>query len=126
MKSNYADILALTIKEPVWYDENGTPRFVPFRPELCPSIYAGVIVLLRIVCQWCGEEFLVEMHDSVFSPIKHPHKLHYGDPPIHNCVGDTMNCEDLAVMEVWYREHVGDWIRRPELEGLIDGAADVS
>lgn len=57
---------------------------------------------------------------------------HYGDPPIHGCVGDTMNCIDLRVVEAWHQpnhidgtNHVGQipaneynwrWIRREDLE----------
>ena len=84
------------------------------------------MVLLRIACQLCGEKFDVEMHSHVWCPIGHPKKLHYGDPPIHGCIGDTMNCEDLAVLEAWHREPLGDWERVLELEGPIDEVEDAS
>jgi hypothetical protein len=122
MHSNYEDIRSRIPEEPTWYDANGVPRYGPFKPEMCPNIYAHTVVLLRIECQYCKREFSVEMHDEVFAPIKHPKNLHYGDPPVHECVGggDTQNCDDLAVLEVWHREGIGEWVRFPELEGLIN------
>lgn len=119
MKANYEDILSRIDEEPTWYDQNGVPRYGDFNVRLCPNIYSNQAVLLRIACQDCGQEFTVEMHSSLFSPIRHPHKLHYGDPPIHGCVGDTMNCEDLEVLQVWGRVS-DEWERRSDLEGLID------
>ncbi|MBD3268526.1 hypothetical protein GF373_17800 [bacterium] len=118
MKENYIDIKSRIAEEPLWYDENGTPRYDPFHPGLCPNIYSTTVVLLRIACQDCGQEFDVEMHGSLFCPIEHPHKLHYGDPPSHGCAGDTMNCEDLEVLEVWYRKD-GKWLSFDELTGVI-------
>ena len=122
MHSNYEDILSRIQENPTWFDQNGTPRYGPFRREMCPNIYSNQVVLLLIACQSCGERFKVEMHSDFFSPIRNPKKLHYGDPPVHDCAGGgyTMNCDDLAVIEVWCREGVGDWVRRLDLEGLID------
>ena len=125
MHESYMDIQSRIIEEPTWYDANGTPRYGPFTPERCPNIYSDQVVLLRIACQGCGREFDVEIHGDTFRPIKHPHKLHYGDPPIHRCIGDTMNCYDLEVLEVWHRERGhGEWTRRDDLEGLIDERRD--
>lgn len=119
MHTGYNDIKERIDEEPTWYDVNGCPRYGEFTPEHCPNIYARTVVLLCIACQACGEEFCVEMHGDVFSDIEHPDKLHYGDPPIHDCVGDTMNCEDLEVLQVWHRDSPGEWERHPELEGPI-------
>ena len=119
MHQPYDDITS-RIKESVsWYDQNGTPRYGKFTPEACPNIYSNQVVLLRIACQRCGYEFLVEMHAGFFEEL-HPKKLHYGDPPFHSCIGDTMNCEEMKVVEVWYRDGF-EWKRKSELEGLIDG-----
>lgn len=27
--------------------------------------------------------------------------FHYGDPPAHDCVGDTMNSEPVRILEFW-------------------------
>ena len=121
MNHGYEDIRSRISEEPTWYDDNGAPRYGEFVPDLCPDIYTHQVVLLRIACQACGEQFDVEMHGKWFANIKQPSKLHYGDPPRHGCVGDTMNCEDLAVLQVWYKPNaIGEWTRRPELEGVID------
>jgi hypothetical protein len=122
MHENYEDIKKLTPEPPQWYDENGVPRYAPFEPKYCPDIYSHNVGLLLIACQACGQQFRVEMHTSIFGSKTghHPHKWHYGDPPIHGCMGDTMNCDDLAVLEFWHREGIGEWERMKELEGVID------
>jgi len=123
MHASYFDILSRIDSQPTWYDENGTPRYGPFKPEMCPNMYANEVVLLRIACQYCHMSFDVEMHSDPFSWVRHPKHLHYGDPPVHGCEGggDTMNCDDIAVLEVWHREGFGVWVRYPDLEGLMDG-----
>lgn len=45
--------------------------------------------------------------------------IHYGDPPNHGCVGDTMNCEDNQILEFWYRES-SKWKRINELEITLE------
>jgi hypothetical protein len=121
MYAAYDDIRSRIAEEPSWYDENGSPRYGVFSRELCPNIYAHEVVLLRIACQACGRRFDVEMNGDTFYHIRHPKNLHYGDAPRHDgCAGDTMNCEDLAVLEVWQVNDRQEWIRRSDLEGLID------
>lgn len=135
MKSNYEDILSLTNKKPLWYDQNGCPRFVEFHPSLSPNIYASNVVLLEIACQACDHTFYVEMNCSTFDgdnfaercwrflkdkkyPMWSP--LHYGDPPIHGCVGDTENCNDLQILQFWkkdYNRGLDDkWVRDTQYE----------
>jgi len=120
MRESYDDIRSRIAESPVWYDQNGAPRYGTFTYKGCPNVYAVEIVLLRIACQACGQQFDVEMSGDIFSRLGNPKELHYGDPPIHECVGDTMNCDDLAVLEVWYRSGTGDWERHSKLEGMID------
>ena len=121
MKENYEDIYALTDQEPLWYDQNGTPRFAKFEPKLCPNIYARHVFLILIGCQSCGKRFVVEMHTDFYtSTVKHPKHLHYGDPPIHGCVGDTMNCDDILIVEAWARNtETQEWERVPEWEIIM-------
>lgn len=124
MKSNYQDILDRIPEEPKWHDQNGVPRYDKFHPGLCPDIYSNQVILLKISCQACCREFQVEIHGNWYAPIRQPNKLHYGDPPRHGCVGDSMNCEDLEVLQAWCRDAsfaTDDWKRMPELEGPIDG-----
>jgi hypothetical protein len=121
MHETYDDIKDRIDEEPTWYDANGVPRYGEFKPERCPNIYSNQVVLFRIRCQGCSKTFDVEAHSSWFASIKRPRRLHYGDPPAHGCVGDTMNCEDEEVLQVWHRpDAAGLWVRRPELEGPIN------
>ena len=120
MHHDYRSIRTRIAGEPKWFDANGVPRYEVFRPQDCPNIYARQVVLLSIACQACGQQFDVEMHGHWFAPIESPRELHYGDPPAHGCVGDTMNCEDLEVLQVWHHERF-DWCRQEDLEGAIDG-----
>jgi len=128
MHSRFQDIRSRIQEQPTWYDENGTPRYGKFEPDLAPDIYSRVVVLMRIGCQSCDQRFDVEMHLSLFDrfkPNKRPPKSwHYGDPPAHGCVGDTMNCTDLEVLEVWTKDEMRNWARVPELEGAIDQPED--
>jgi hypothetical protein len=122
MKADYEDILERIDMAPFWYDENGTPRYAPFHPSMSPNIYARQVTLLRIQCQACHLRFMVEMNTGIWGGETLPRNLHYGDPPRHGCIGDTMNCEDLAVLEAWNKAGLGEWERHPEHEGLIDEA----
>ena|SRR3990167_6240916 len=124
MKARYSDILSRVQEDPKWYDGYGVPRFDDFHPELCPDIYSHHVALVLIACQSCSQEFEVEMHASWFDSLNF-HILHYGDPPIHDCVGDTMNCEDLAVLQAWLKPQASadepyEWQRHPEFEGPIE------
>ena len=120
MKASYEDITSRIQESPTWYDEDGVPRYGKFSPEYCPDIYTNEVFLIRIACQDCGERFDVEMHSHIFEHIANPKELHYGDPPIHGCVGDTMNCEDLEILEAWHRKLLEGWARVSELEGDMD------
>lgn len=119
MKAKYLDILSHITEEPSWYDQNGTPRYDEFHPSHCPNIYSDQVVLLRIACQACCKQFHVEMHGNWYSPMGRPRELHYGDPPRHGCVGDTMNCDDLEVLQAWTKD-LSDWVRRHDLEGVME------
>lgn len=134
MNHHFPDIKELTDKKPIWYDSNGVPRYRKFHYNLSPNIYACEVVLIKIRCQSCKEEFLVEMNWArtiyFFSIEKLSERLlryknspksfgwsglHYGDPPCHGCVGDSMNVEDLEVLEFWHSDN-WNWKRREELE----------
>jgi hypothetical protein len=123
LKPEYTDITSRIFGEPKWYDQNGTPRYGKFKPELSSDIYADTVVLLLIACQACDTQFKVEMHNSWLKESVVPRNLHYGDPPMHCCSGGgaTMNCEDLEVLEVWHKSRGSrEWQRIPEQEGPIN------
>lgn len=106
MNLKYRDILERIKEEPHWYDQNGTPRYGKFEPDLCPDIYARHCGLFLISCQDCGSQFFVEMHSGYMDyHLKHPPtKWHYGDPPAHGCTGDSMNCEDHRIIEFYAKD----------------------
>ena len=110
MQALYSDILSLTAKPPRWYDQNGVPRYCEFHPHYCPDILSPEVALLRIACRHCGQEFEAEVHAEYFGRLGSSSSLHYGDPPAHSCVGDSMNCRDLAVLQVWRRQAL-EWLK---------------
>ena len=132
MKSRYSDITSRIADSPKWYDINGTPRYDIFHPKLSPNIYAKQVVLMEISCQHCQKRFFVEMNwgmpeqlDEYMKFGKHLerfeeriHHLHYGDPPNHHCTGDSMNCEDLRIVEFWNNEDF-KWKRLEQHEVTI-------
>jgi hypothetical protein len=131
MLASYDDIRDRIPDPPLWYDENGVPRYESHHPKFCPNIYADEVILLEIECQACHERFMVQMCSGrwrfrdgtlawvTFKPDGCLRAPHYGDPPRHDrCAGDTMNCDDLRVVEFWER-WPDEWQRVPELERPI-------
>jgi len=141
MLADYSDIRSRIKDEPLWWDSDGVPRYDRFTTDLCPNIYAHEIILMEISCQDCRQRFLVEMnwdimatvfnnprrHSERFSTVVHKWlkakdkdrwpPFHYGDPPRHGCVGDTMNCYDLRIVEFWKRKEKGwGWERVTKYE----------
>lgn len=127
MHESYSDIRSRIHEEPLWFTDSGVPRYDPYSPTLSPNVYADISVLMLIACQYCNERFQVELNGDWLHSIKDEDLdiLHFGDPPRHGCAGggETMNCEDLALLQVWKRgrtsESLADWIRHPELERVF-------
>lgn len=149
MLPDYDDIREAVGRDrpPLWFDGGGVPRYAPFTTQML-GVYDDFALLVRIECQSCQQRFLVGTGWTRFSLRRDPveewtlealaERYHYGDPPIHGCVGDTMNCVDLEIMEAW--EKVGEteeresptgskynvytvlpeWTRRPDLEKHIE------
>jgi hypothetical protein len=122
MNPSYQDILDATDIPPIWWDGNGTPRFAAFHPNM-QGIYDHYAVLAEIACQDCSERFFVAdgypqlREGDVFE--ESVKNYHYGDPPQHGCIGDTMNCIDLRLVEVWTRgvnDPFGGWTLLRELK----------
>lgn len=131
MKPRFDDIRNRIKEEPKWYDENGTPRYDKFSPKLTSNIYSSQVVLLKIECQNCSKAFLVELNwdlmKDVFSFRKDDLKkqileesIHYGDPPQHGCTGNTMNCDDIKVIEFWERDKRMNWKRMKKYERKVE------
>ncbi|MHB1852933.1 MAG: hypothetical protein ACYCU6_12290, partial [Acidimicrobiales bacterium] len=130
MLPSYADIRALTDAEPVWYGDNGVPRYAPFHPRLL-GVYDKIAVLAEIKCQSCAALLLVGRGTPLHTfhvPLGQievvQHSLEklargfvFGDPPRHGCpgAGETMGCIERRIVEAWERVDLG-WVRRPEHE----------
>lgn len=132
MLREYGDLIS-RLGTPLWWDDNGVPRYEPFVPDLC-GVYDTYVALLLVECQSCGEEYRVASsardHDMLRYFLKHPLRLpdasgvgsfHFGDPPPHCCqVGATMNSVPRAVLEFWRRDGEGpqrfQWRRDPQHE----------
>jgi len=126
--ADYADITSRIVESPTWYDEHGVPRYGAYGPDASPNIYADQVAFLRIRCQDCGRQFVVEMSGGNWDRIRNrplldervrDGSIHYGDPPRHDCrgAGDTMNSIPERVLEFWKQTHaLVEWERVPELE----------
>jgi hypothetical protein len=133
MHASYHDIRKRIAEEPLWFDENGVPRYDKFEPHAVANIYANSIALVWIGCQRCGTKVAVAMASGFGElPLRGAIKdetLHYGDPPWHedengeSCVGNTMNCEDEVVLQYWERDR-SEWVRVREFERLLPSGWD--
>ena len=136
MRQPYWDLyVAHGKKRPLWFDEAGVPRWVPFEPSLANNIYAKEVVLYELACQWCGRRYAVvdswsvidrmlrnlEPLEPLSTRVRH---LYWGDAPCfqaedgstpYQCPGSTMTSESIRVLEFWKYEQ-GKWVRCPELE----------
>lgn len=137
MHNHYTDIIDKIELAPLWFDEQGVPRFCEFSPKRLSNIYADSCCLLRIECQGCGHQFAVAMSDSRTQLMLLQHRsgrpirrlaelvrngsIHYGDPPNVSCCpsGPTMNSIPRQVVQFWVRESF-DWKPVDDLERLID------
>lgn len=146
MHEEYADIKALTDRDPLWYDSNGVPRYCKPHPGACPNIYAEQVIFYWIQCASCNERFLVEEHFyKGFNPyaisleykIRHFNEycccpIHYGDPPFHRsesgkaCAGTTMNSDPLHIAEFWLKNKATgwEWMRKKDYEIALLIASD--
>ena len=131
MFRSYQDIIAKA-GEPIWYDQNGVPRYVPFHPRDGVGVYVNHAAYMKIACQACKREFYVASEfgddsldfgnqpmlpqnptlpiDSCWDAVG---SFHYGDPPCHGCIGDSMNSVPLEIIQFWFRDlkNFKDWER---------------
>ncbi len=122
MHNDYGDIRSRISDEPLWFDDNGVPRYEAFSPMMLPCIYATQAALLEIKCQGCQRKFMVGIGNGFLPPtVLRKDELHYGDPPLHGCIGDTMNSMPLQVHEFWERSKM-EWERVPNEEGPCGGS----
>jgi len=149
MFPTYRDLLELAKscgKEPLWWDDNGTPRFHEFHPYLIPCIYADEALLMIIECQSCGRKFPVSQYwdkggfimqyirsgkdieeivqsidESKLSyQITHDHIPYYGDAPWHTVdkkqCAGTTMTTETLLVKEFWIKEDFDWVRKPEYE----------
>lgn len=128
MNTDFSDITEV-MGTPLWYDRIGYPRYCAFHPKEHSNIYASYIALVEIECQSCSHPFTVAVALSGMDRlggIQFPKKedigsFHYGDPPNHDCVGDTMNVSNIEVLEFWKRGTANfKWKRVKKYEVKVD------
>ena len=134
-----ADEHCSCVAKPLWWDENGVPRFALHHPHHCPDIYAEEVCLLLVSCQNCEKEFQVQMSWNATAHLRGIAALmrmgiavdipaaaevvksslayqiagrgpHYGDPPHHD------GCLVGNTMNVWDLRVLEFWRRG---EGVI-------
>ena len=122
MNNLFEDIRSRIPESPTWYDENGTPRYGQFTPLMAPVFCVQQVCLMEVGCQGCPELFRVQISCDKAFPNGLAHEIltreiGYGDPPAHNCLGDTMSSIRLRILEYWERPNGGAPFHRfPELE----------
>lgn len=72
MYQPYLDILR-KLGPPLWWDEEGVPRYDKFAPDLCANIYADYAALIAIRCQGCRRTFPVSSTWSLGRVCLSPH-----------------------------------------------------
>lgn len=156
MLINFNDIKSRINEEPKWYTPEGVPRYCNFSHEET-GVYVKFAILVEIECQFCCKSFMVGKgytRENVDAIIRHDEEnyfnnlnkilkgYHYGDPPRHNCVGDTMSCICIRFVEVWEEKYetkkqklgkgekivvaasIPKWIRRTDLENPCEYEVD--
>ena len=130
MLNDYRDITR-RLGNPLWYDPQGVPRYDPFEPRLL-GVYIQFAALLSVECQYCRRRFqcAVEAVPREWCPVCmdfHPAPIlpttvqtgfcSWGDPPPHDCAGDTMGADVLGVLQFWRRDgKTLEWRRDPTHE----------
>lgn len=130
---DYPDLRELAgDREPNWWDEEGVPRFAPFRPELLNNIYAKEVALLSISCAACPKVFLAARSWGISQGLLHNYPrftevlrgngyLSYGDPPFHStsdcAAGYCMQSDTRGIVQFWAKKQ-GEWERDSSFEGL--------
>lgn len=132
MRARYSDLLALfAATPPLWYDENGVPRWAAFQPLLRADVYATELALVRVACG-CGKE--VDLAISSRAPvlggatlgaqIRAGRLLPIEAPALDCCdAGPMRYVEPLRVLQFWRLGEIGlpsAWCREGALEREVE------
>jgi hypothetical protein len=125
MFASYRDIIEAVGREPLWFDEQRVPRFVPYQPGLAAHWRADERALLLVCCQACRREFRVAFSATRGVPIAGSQRtglaaliierqIRYGDPPNLPCceVGPFTSVVELRVLEYWRVKESGNGFER--------------
>ena len=114
VKHSYEDITSRIPIAPLWYDENGVPRYSVFGPSEVGNIYANEVALIEIACQSCETIFHVGVAGDLNATSEKPlaenilnGSWRYGDPPNTGCCpsGPTMNSMPIQVLSYMHSGH---------------------
>ena len=128
MFNDYSDITDRIADPPLWWDEQGVPRYAEFHPYQAANIYAREVALLEIACFECSRRFQAAV--STAGVLGRPEvcdlaegiekrEIDYGDPPNYgNCrSGASTGCFNLRVLQYWSRVNSNhEWTRDSRLE----------
>lgn len=130
MLRSYADITR-RLGDPLWWDDNGAPRYDPFTPEML-GVYDNYVAYMEIACQACGKLFRVGVglgsvdwsRRAGWTAPDFPQQdtcgsFYYGDPPSHidarygdRCAGETMGSVYRRTLEFWRCDNqMAEWTR---------------
>jgi len=133
---SYDDIISRIPEAPIWWQENGVPRYNPFHPHWSTGVYTSEAVLAEVACQACETTFLVCIEttakDGRLAEAIRAETLEYGDPPNVLCCGrgHAMSTGMIRIVEYWRSQdpkyardgrivdskRYFEWVRSPELE----------
>lgn len=154
MKLKYNDLRSRISEEPKWYTREGYPRYCFFKPQetgvyvqsallvriACQDCRQEFLVgegfdrynfdalitynMLQKVSGIKTELTEEQIEGSRLDIRKIARSYYFGDPPAHGCVGDTMSCDELEIVEAWERdtEKSFEWVSIPELIGKIQNS----
>lgn len=134
MYIEYNDIRSRISDPPSWW-LHGIPRYDPFHPADV-DIYGNEVALVHTECQSCRTRYDVAVKPRPYggdlrSSIAWANDLDVGDPPNacpdkDRCGGESMNSEQIAVLQFWQRYDIlAGWRREPSWErALVDGPWD--
>jgi hypothetical protein len=139
MLPKYEDILALANaigRRPLWWDEDGVPRFAPFHPRLL-GVYDRYAALGELMCAACGKRMPVGVGRPGITITRDNVTTYdladviavlesFGDPPRHDderggsdgntgCAGETMTSTFTHLIETWVLGNHFQWERNPRL-----------
>lgn len=114
MKACYYDII-VKLGAPLWWDENGVPRYAPFAPYLSGDPDARQAALLQVVCPHCRQVCRVSVSskyidlDIMSDLMARGAEGLYGLLPHYDHCGHPRMASLVAVIEVHRRDNMSSW-----------------